>query len=127
MTKLLSPILAELSPNCIQWWCPGCEENHHVPVAPEDNPGSAWSYNGNHDKPTLKPSVLVRGGHYSPLWKKDTSCYCNSKAPDGSEWGFKCKQCHVFITDGQISYLSDCSHHLAGQIVDMVPFRTKND
>jgi len=27
--------------------------------------------------------------------------------------------CHSFITDGKIQFLSDCTHHLAGQTVDL--------
>jgi hypothetical protein len=27
--------------------------------------------------------------------------------------------CHTFVTDGQIQYLGDCTHALAGQTVDL--------
>lgn len=55
-----------------------------------------WEWNGDLEKPTVHPSIL------------------NTK-PDGS-------RNHVFITDGKIHYLSDCTHELAGRVVDMVDF-----
>jgi len=30
--------------------------------------------------------------------------------------------CHSFITDGQIKFLGDCTHELAGQTVALKPF-----
>jgi hypothetical protein len=40
-----------------------------------------------------------------------------SRAP----WGEKQEQrvCHSFVTDGRIQFLSDCTHELAGQTVDL--------
>ena len=29
-------------------------------------------------------------------------------------------QCHSFVCDGKIEYLSDCRHELAGQTVEML-------
>lgn len=29
-------------------------------------------------------------------------------------------QCHSFVRDGRIEYLSDCRHELAGQTIDML-------
>jgi hypothetical protein len=28
-------------------------------------------------------------------------------------------RCHLFITDGKIEYLADCTHELAGKTVEM--------
>ena len=36
--------------------------------------------------------------------------------PDGT------KVCHSFIRDGRIQFLGDCTHHLAGQTVDLPDF-----
>ena len=33
--------------------------------------------------------------------------------------GWTCKRCHSFVTDGRIQFLSDCTHALAGQTVDL--------
>ena len=55
-----------------------------------------WAYNDDATNPTLSPSVLVRYGDQ----------------PDAD-------RCHLFVRDGQIRYLSDCTHKLAGQTVTM--------
>jgi len=80
--------------------CPGCRESHEFNVTPGSNGvGSqlpVWNFNGNLDAPTFTPSLLVR-------------------------WDFGVKRepkvCHSFVTDGMIQFLSDCTHHLAGQTV----------
>ena len=38
--KLLSPVLAEVAPGYVKWFCPGCQETHHIPVAAAHNPGN---------------------------------------------------------------------------------------
>ncbi|WP_072379790.1 DUF6527 family protein [Novosphingobium sp. NDB2Meth1] len=120
MTKLLSPVLAEVSPGYVQWFCPGCRETHHIPVASVHNPGQNWRWDGNPDVPTFEPSVLVRGGHFAPNWKQGEPCWCTPN-PSEEDWGFRCRQCHCYVRSGKIEFLADCSHELAGQIVDMVP------
>lgn len=54
-----------------------------------------WTWNGDRDKPTVNPSILN-----------------SSPAP----------RCHLFIRDGQIQFLNDCEHELAGKTVPMEPF-----
>lgn len=71
--------------------CPGCHYNHHLDI-------SEWQWNGDLVKPTASPSLLV-----------------NKIAAGGSP------RCHFFIREGRLVYLSDCTHDLAGQTVDMVP------
>lgn len=78
--------------------CPGC--------AQYDEPGSrlrathtfrdgpdGWTYNGDGDKPTVNPSILLTSydGH----------------------------RCHSFIREGRIEFLSDCTHALAGHTVEL--------
>ena len=109
MTKLLSPILAEYRPDRVAFRCPGCEEVHVIPVAPEQS-GDSWGYNGNPDAPTFTPSVLVRTG----------------RAVDPAfvpEPGDPPEVCHSFVTDGRIQFLGDCTHPLAGQTVPLPEFR----
>lgn len=50
-------------------------------------------------RPTFKPSILV-----TLRWSEN----------DASE---KDEVCHSFVTDGQIQFLGDCTHELAGQTV----------
>ena len=75
----------------VQWTCPGCNCRHQTPT--EGYP-SVWTWNGSIDAPTLSPSVLVT-------------------RPSGGA------RCHCFIVDGQIQFLGDCTHALAGQTVPM--------
>lgn len=60
-----------------------------------------WQFNGNLDLPTFKPSLLVKG-------------FLNKNHPAGV--------CHSFITDGQIQYLNDCTHELAGKTIMLPEF-----
>lgn len=55
-----------------------------------------WSWNGSVDRPTLKPSVL------------------NDFRPPGTLVN------HIWVTDGKVQFLSDCTHELAGQTVDLL-------
>jgi len=77
--------------------CPGCEMSHY-PAIKNTDPGPLWSFNNDLEKPTLKPSVLVR-------WN------------EGDEKHI----CHSFVTDGRIRFLNDCTHELAGKTVDLKP------
>lgn len=72
--------------------CPGCNENHVL--------DERWTFVNAPDleRPTFLPSLLVR-------WQ-----FGNDRAP---------KVCHSFITNGQIQFLGDCTHALAGQTVDL--------
>jgi len=77
------------------YYCPGCKEPHAVSIDPErarvmrDGSKPCWTFNGNVDAPTLSPSVN----------------YPN--------------HCHHFVRDGQIQFLGDCTHALAGQTVEL--------
>ena len=104
----------------LMFWCPGCDEAHQVGVG--DGEGPRWGYNGNADAPTFTPSVLVRSGHFVP-GQEGKSCWCkyNADHPDKPA-PFKCSVCHSFVTDGRIQFLGDCTHHLAGQTVDLPDF-----
>jgi hypothetical protein len=70
--------------------CPGCKMLHGL--------DSRWKFNGDFSKPTFSPSLLVR-----------------------YPWGPEQKQCvcHSFITDGFIRFLSDCTHELKDQTVEI--------
>ena len=74
------------------FWCPGCDEPHRVPR------DGRWTFDGNWERPTFSPSLLSWADY-----------------PDGR----RC--CHLFIRDGHLEFLGDCTHALAGQRVPMVP------
>jgi hypothetical protein len=97
----LSKILFRGAGGTLFFECPGCEIPHGINIG--ESVGPCWTYNGNADKPTFTPSILVR----YPWGENRTECIC-----------------HSFVTDGRIQFLSDCTHALAGQTVDIPDFDT---
>ena len=79
------------------FWCPGCKEVHGI--------NDTWQYNGDADKPTITPSVLVNGNIQ----------YQVPGVP----------LCHSFVTNGKIRFLSDCTHDLADRTVDLPEWELK--
>lgn len=57
-----------------------------------------WSWNGDVFAPTFSPSIFTR-----------------------MPWGEEGKEIrnHVFVKNGEIQYLSDCSHEYAGKTIDL--------
>lgn len=96
------------------FFCPGCNQWHTV--------GPSWGFNGDLEKPTFSPSVLVRSGHYCDFGNEH-GCWCthnSDKKARGEEPSmFECFRCHSFITDGKIQFLGDCTHGLVGQTVEL--------
>lgn len=105
------------------FYCPGCKCHHGFKTSPP--PGPQWTFNGDFDKPTVRPSILVTSVE---LPSEDKSTW--ERNPDGSFkldnrgriFGTKDVRCHLYITDGKIQYLSDCTHSLAGKTVEMELF-----
>ena len=104
--------------------CPGCQQTHVVPIGEGDGP--RWGYNGNDDAPTFTPSILVQSGHHAP-GHKGGDCWCNFEARTGRKSGFACGVCHSFVNDGQIQFLGDCTHALAGQTVPLPDITDEDD
>lgn len=99
--------------------CPGCDEMHLLNVIPA-NGRPAWSFNDDLEKPTFSPSLLVRTGHFV-TGKTESECEnCIECKAEGVET--TCEQCHSFITDGNIQFLADSTHALAGQTVPLGDF-----
>jgi len=65
----------------------------------------------------------VRSGHYAGHWKPGEGCWCVYDAEEIAAGrppsGFSCSICHSFVTDGQIQFLGDCTHKLAGRTVPL--------
>lgn len=88
-------------------WCPGCAAvegltgTHQVVVetGPAHDGGPVWEWDGELERPTVNPSLLVTYGRgdQSPL------------------------VCHSLIVDGAWQYLGDCTHPMAGQTVPLPP------
>jgi hypothetical protein len=71
--------------------CPACDDLHVL---------HGWNWNGDLELPTLTPSLPVT---HKTVEEGKTVHYV----------------CHSYITNGQIQYLSDCTHKMAGQTVDL--------
>lgn len=71
--------------------CPGCGYGHYLDP-------KRWTWNGDLVRPTASPSFLV------------------NREREGDD-----PRCHFFIKDGALRYLTDSTHHLAGQEVPMQP------
>lgn len=80
----------------VTWTPPDMERS---PLANQHEP---WGFNGDLERPTFTPSILSR-------WKE----------PQGEGLPPKQHVCHSFVTDGRIQFLSDCTHALAGQTVEL--------
>lgn len=84
--------------NRLMFFCPACDAAHSVYAGI-----GGWAFNGDFSRPTLTPSVLVNRDQAAPV-----------------------PVCHSFVRDGRIEYLSDCTHALAGKVVDMVDVEDKS-
>jgi len=94
--------------------CPACGNNHAPVVSrPPGSVGPTWGWNGDVERPTFTPSLLVRGT--VPLTQAQLDAYDRG---EGLPTPIP-RVCHSFIRDGRIEFLSDCTHALAGQTVDL--------
>jgi len=96
--------------------CPGCNEAHQVQVG--EGPGPRWGFNGDYERPTFSPSILVRShrtakdsnGRWTGDWERDAT---GNPIPS---------ICHSFVRDGRIEFLDDCTHARTGQTVPLPDF-----
>lgn len=65
-----------------------------------------WLWNGDYYSPTFSPSINETTGKPGQSWEE----FKLDPHPDRN---------HVFIRDGKIEYLTDCTHNLAGQVVEI--------
>lgn len=129
--KLLSPILALWGDDGVGFFCPGCENMHHVPVsASGQGQRPRWKYNYRPSVPTFEPSLLIRTGHFVPGQPDEANCWLCKRAKERADAGepgrSACGICHSFVTKGQIQFLADCTHHLAGQTVPLPPIPARD-
>jgi len=57
---------------------------------------SRWTWNGNYESPTAQPSIKWSSG--------------NAQGPT---------VCHLFMENGQIRFLGDCTHEFVGKTVPL--------
>lgn len=98
---LLRPVIGKDPPSRgARFRCPGCDCWHVIWFEGEGRPH--WTRSGPDDAPTISPSVRTR-------------FHRNGIDAPGEVGGC----CHLFIREGRIQYLADCTHSLAGQTVPM--------
>ena len=114
MTLKISTKLVSISGGRVGYWCPGCHTAHHISVEGD----RAWQWNRNVDLPSFSPSILVTTGHYLQGHNSEDGCWCTYRQTH-PECDVECVRCHAYVTQGKIHFLSDCSHPLKDQIVDL--------
>lgn len=75
----------------VQLHVPGPYPTRFIPIHGK----TGWRWNGDTKRPTLRPSILQREFGGNP-------------------------RCHSYVTNGQIIFLKDCQHELAGQVFDLL-------
>jgi hypothetical protein len=81
---------SEFAEDYFEFTCPGCGREHAYYTGP-DATRPRWTWNGSLSLPTFYPSMIVHS--------------------DGV--------CHFFVTDGEIEFVGDSTHHLAAKTVLM--------
>ena len=90
--------------------CPGCGWVHHFRTVPSKlnrrngEPYPVWGFDGNLEKPTFNPSMLVIGADL-----------------DGES------RCHSYLKGGIWEFLSDCTHENAGRKMPVVPYKQQQE
>ena len=78
---------------------PGPLPNRLIPVQTRGKRHGTpnWTWNGDTELPTLRPSILTKGADAS-----------------GDH------VCHSWVNEGKVKFLNDCTHELAGQTLDLL-------
>lgn len=97
------------------FWCPGCDDLHGVGIPGDDGSQAPvqWEFNGDLERPTVSPSILVNGTQ----WDESSSFH----KPRHKVGTGETTVCHSFLRGGRWEFLGDCTHALKGQTADMVP------
>lgn len=108
--ELASPV-AHHADGRVFFWCEACACRHVVEVSDPAPVARRWGWNGDLVRPTFTPSVRVTW-----RWPRmGAEAFGSHTVPAD---GRLC--CHFFVTDGQIRYLGDCTHGMAGQTRPLV-------
>jgi hypothetical protein len=103
---VIAKIFQEGEYDFLWFFCSGCNTHHRVPVTGPRK----WEWNGSVESPTLSPSIKV-------TWHKTKNEGTERVTDDQGQDVMHV--CHTFVRDGQIQYLGDCTHSLAGQTVPL--------
>lgn len=126
----ISPFLREggdgYGGKSLTYYCQGCKGAHGITVVAGTKPKPCWQWNGDVNKPTFEPSVLVRTtgapegrdimtpeeeAEYDAIYAKG-----GREAVYASRFG---RVCHTFVRNGMVQFLGDCTHEFAGQTVPL--------
>ena len=77
--------------------CPACGHAHGVFTSGNEKQVPIWKWNGDEEKPTFSPSIN-----------------CINKQLN--------TKCHSFVENGNIRFLSDCTHNMKGTTVELPDF-----
>ena len=99
--------------------CPGCNQNHELPVKGIGT--VTWQWDGNINTPTLSPSILITGTKMTEKGEADyNQWYLDGCKSEGvSAFESVDTVCHSFLRNGKLEFLSDCTHELKGQTVSL--------
>jgi len=100
--RIAAPTCERVNMPDVVFFCPGCRIEHGVWTSKPASNGAQWRWNGDMVRPTFEPSLVVTYG---------------GAGPDD----IPARRCHSFVRDGQIQFLADCTHPLAGQTVPLMP------
>lgn len=89
------------------FYCKGC--GHHHSFHKEK-----WWFNGDFDRPTFTPSLLVK-------YKERLSQEQYDRIMKGEDVSHELRNmvCHSFVTDGKIRYLGDCTHDYKNKTIEL--------
>jgi len=81
------------------FFCPGCKCGHAFETP-------KWKFNGDMNKPTIRNSILHPGSE-------------KERERTNGRYGHRC---HCYVTNGKIQFLSDCTHELKNQTIELKDF-----
>lgn len=114
MNNLSSKLRRWSSPDGTQegltYWCQGCQSSHSIKI----KGAPTWGWNGDAEEPVFTPSVLV------------TSPAVPDAEEEFKEWRTE-RRCHTFVgcngaQPGEVIFLGDCTHELAGTVQPLPDF-----
>ncbi|MDE2470536.1 MAG: ammonia monooxygenase [Bradyrhizobium sp.] len=101
----------------LSYWCQGCDSWHTIKTKGD----GAWGWNGDVQRPTFTPSVLLNSKRMTEKGNADHAAWVDAGCPprNGDPFDSVPYVCHFFVTNGRVQFLGDCTHALAGQTVDL--------
>ncbi len=72
-----------------------------------------WTWNGDTEKPTLRPSLLTTGTY--PATDEEIELIMMKVKVEPKPF-----TCHVWVNDGMVEYLNDSTHEFAGKTLPLL-------